>query len=50
MIDPGAARAKASELDARIAGAFADDAKSVEVSLLLEEVEVATEGTTAVRN
>jgi hypothetical protein len=45
---PDAARAKAAEeLDARIAAAIAADAKSVDVHLLLQEVEAATEAADA---
>jgi hypothetical protein len=45
---PDAARAKATEeMDARIAEAFGESAKSVDVSRLLEEVETATEAADA---
>jgi hypothetical protein len=49
MIDPGVpARAKAAEeLDGRIAEAFGEDAASVNVALLLQEVETATEAADA---
>jgi hypothetical protein len=48
MIEPDAASANATEeLDARITQALGEDAKSVDVHLLLQEVEAATEAADA---